>query len=86
LSVIIEPHDEIQVWISGTGRCLWGRIQPTDGVTLKLTVQPLPDTVAWARAAGVRFEDAIPVMGTKAHVPQRLVDVIFGDSQHLAAD
>jgi hypothetical protein len=93
--VIIEPYDEIQVFVVGLGDCFWGRIQPTcrrartrgalGGVDLELTVEPLFETVTRTRQAGVTFRDGMvaPLIGKKVHIPQRLVDVIFGDERHL---
>ena len=92
----IEPFDEIQVFVVGTGCCLWGRIQPTcrfarnkgalGGITLELTVEPLEDTVHNLRKAGVwRLSATHPRRGSIVHIPQRLVDVVFGDDRHFAA-
>lgn len=90
---IIEPFDEIQVFVVGTGDCLWGRIQPTcrrartrgalGGVDLQLTVEPLFETVTRTRQAGVTYRDGMaePLRGKFVHIPQRLVDVIFGDNE-----
>lgn len=94
--LVIEPYDEIQVFVQGTGCAFWGRIQPTcrrsrtrgvlGGVLLELTVEPLPDTVTQTRAAGVWFRDGLqaPLRGKQVFIPQRLVDVIFGDDRHFA--
>lgn len=94
----IEPFDEIQVFVLGTGCCFWGRILPTcrrassrgvcGGVVLELTVEPLPDTVTRARQAGVTFGDGPltpPLIGRQVKIPDRLVDVIFGsEARHFA--
>lgn len=95
MGLVIEPYDEIQVFIVGTGDCLWGRIQPESrfyrnkgalgGITLELTVEPLADTVHRLRAAGVwRLSPTSPRIGHKVHIPQRLVDTVFGDDRHFA--
>lgn len=86
----IEPYDDIQVFVVGTGCCLWGRIQPDcrrartrgtlGGIRLELTAEPLQDTVTQLRQAGVRFETMVaPLRGTKAFVRHSLVDIVFGD-------
>ena len=85
-----EPGDDIQVFLKGTGRCLWGFIQPVptrDGdIVLKLSVAPKPDTSEIAYEAGVRnWQD-----GDRRHfyeddlvlIPALAVDVIFGDERH----
>lgn len=85
--LVIEPFDEIQIWIKETGCCLWGRIQPEScgGITLELTVEPLADTVRAMRKVGVwRLSPTFPRIGHKVHIPQRLVDVVFGDDRHFA--
>ena len=86
--LVIEPYDEIQVFIKGTGCCLWGRIQPEseDGkYMLQVTVQPLPSTIAELRSVGIDVQPFRPVIGQNVTIPARLVDVVFGDDRHFAA-
>lgn len=89
----IEAFDEIQVFVKGTGMCLWGRILPnTDesGYKLALTVWPLRETVDVLRTHGVEFRYGMNVMplldanGTIAHVPSDVVDVVFGDNRRIS--
>lgn len=88
----IEPYDDIQVFVRGTGHCLWGRIQPDcrrastrgflGGIRLELTVEPLSDTITRLRQMGVRFETmTAPLLGTKAFVRDGLVGELFGEDR-----
>lgn len=73
--------EEIQVFIAGTGCALWGKVVPQERpgcLTLRLTVEPLPDTVEQVDRAGVRsvYGSAI-ARGKLVRIPFVIVDVVF---------
>ena len=84
---------EKQVFISGTGCCLWGDVHPVErhdgGLVMTVTVEPLPDTSALVELFGVktispayrngRTPQARIARGAIVAIPGPSIDVIFDD-------
>lgn len=90
MGLIVEPFDEIQVWIKGTGACLWGEIvpvvHPEGALVINVTVEPLPDTIRLVEPlVRVHAYHRQHKLGRHAMVviPKDVIDVIFGDDRHF---
>lgn len=91
MGLVIEPFDEIQVWIKGTGCCLWGSVSPVThpegAICMIVTVEPLPETIRLVEPL-VRVQPSYRQhrLGRHAQVaiPKDVIDVIFGDDRHFA--
>lgn len=83
--LVVEPYDDIQLFVKGTGCCLWGTVQDlmNGSYTLQVTVEPLPETIQTLRGVGIDIQPA-PVCGQCVTIPASLVDVVFGDDRHYA--
>lgn len=79
---------EIQVFVRGTGACLWGsRVgvdHPEGAEVLTLTVTPLDSTRRLVLDAGVKVQRTLRtgkdlVRGATVVIPRNLIDVVYED-------
>jgi hypothetical protein len=81
---------ELQVFIVGTGACLWGTKlgldHPAGALVLCLTVEPLDSTRDLVLEAGVRVRRSLRTgdrltRGAIVVIPRDLIDVVYEDEE-----